>query len=856
MLAQCIEALTQAAGRKLSQAEIDGIEERMLSSMQQLARKDPAAWHAMGNDQRLAEAGKIAHARYAEDVMQAQARTVRGLQTRAKQLRLTDSFKPGAHGQLTALRQRLTMQNRYGGDVALDQQVKAVYNDFTRELDGGPLKGRFWGLIQDPAEQHNMVKAIFGEATGKPELDQIGAQIRQVLERARVTANDAGVQIHHLDNWNLPQPWAWERIGADRAQFVKDMLAEIDPNSYVNRDGSPMTAAQIRKVVEASAETLGTNGANKRGEAEGSGYGGSVGSSRNAPRQLHFKDAAGYIRMMDKYGSSNNVMSMLDHHFHALARDIATTRSYGPSADRFVPQLIERAFAADAQSGLNEKQLKKLDTLKRQTLKEYEALRSPGHPGALPLWAQVSNTIRGVVGATLLGGSTLAAIPDIGMAMAYGHELGLTKRALVGNMAEGFKPTKENLEYIRRLGITANTMLNGTHRFGAGELSNQATRFLNHGVHVLSLLRMWDRMQQHGVSASLMDILGSHVAKSDFASLDPKDQAYMASRGVTADHYAVWREAELDKGPHDNHSMLTPDGIYSIPADKLRPIAEARMGPKAKPAQIDEDIRRLRSEAAQHLLALTLSETQIGARGGAGNTIRDNVALHVTPDNAGTVMGQVARWLLFLKQTPLGIFRTHMVDVPGNMNDWKSAMAYRARFMAYSASLGALGLTLKSLALGQDPDDLATPKGLAKVAIASGGFGMYGDFVFSDSDHQNNAFVKTLGPGASFMADAYDIFHATSAEVAGEGSTKPGQYGAKTLRFARNYAMPFTRLWYLKAAFNHMVYQQQMEKLSPGYNARIRQRMARRSQHSWWQPGATLPERAPNMGAAVGQNPP
>jgi hypothetical protein len=277
------------------------------------------------------------------------------------------------------------------------------------------------------------------------------------------------------------------------------------------------------------------------------------------------------------------------------------------------------------------------------------------------------------------------------------------------------------------------------------------------------------------------------------------------------------------------------------------------MGDKAKPAQVAEDIRRLRSEAAQHLLALTISESQIGARGGAGNTVRDNLAFHITPDNAGTIMGQMARWLLFLKQTPLGIFRTHMVDVPAGRQGgtWgASAWAYRARFMAMSASLGALALTAKSIALGQDPDDLLTAKGLGKVAIASGGFGMYGDFLFADhTEHQNNGFVKVLGPGATALSDAYDLFNASKDEALGDGQK---HYGAQALRFARNYAMPFTRLWYAKAAFNHMVYQQQMEKLVPGYNARVRQRMARQGQTSWWQPGEMAPERAPNLGAAVG----
>lgn len=1081
MLPQCIQALAQAAGRPLTAAETSGIEERMLGAMQSIARKDPAAWRSLSTEERYAQAGKLARSRYNEDVAASQARTVRDMQIKARELKKVDSFKPGAQGQLAALRQRLTMQGNYKGrDIGLDAQIKAVHADFTRQLDGGAQKGRFWGLVQNPAEQHSIVRAIFGDRTGNPEHDAIGKQVRDVLEQARTTANDAGISINHLDNWHLPQPWAWEKVGANRGQFVKDMMAEIDPSGYVRKDGTPMTMEEIRKTVEASAETLGTNGANKRGEETRSGYGGSVGSSRNAPRQLHFKNSDGYIRMMDKYGSANNVMSMLDHHFQGLSRDIATARAYGRDADRFVPQLIDRAFAADAQSGLNERQLKQLEALKLRTTKEYQALRNPGSPGTLPLWAQVSNVARSIIGSTMLGGSTIAAIPDLAMSTAYGREIGLTKKAILGNTLEGFKPTKENLEYIRRLGITAQTMQEGTQRFGAGELSNQFTRFLNHGVHVLSLLRMWDRMMTHGVSASLMDMLGKHVSAHDFADLKPEEQEYLRSRGVTSDHYATWRQAELEGGPNGNHTMLTPDSIYAIPDEKLRPIAEQKMaaisdafkadatkraertvtendwlakrlmkfdelrqrvrdtlaemrakgsveeghaqgvadaraeqlrasveraevetdigrylktqstqdharafleaveegatverqtvrervhpdnrtdavvettskqpavgekmnaliqrygrevGAKAEAlgkrqgkaeariaeaqrnvdqlgrdnkaaldekskqfalqmdqrlteireftkgsreravrraelddlfqkqhgVELDRTIRNLRSEAAQHLLAMAISESQIGARGGAGNSVRDNVALHVTPDNAGTVMGQMARWLLFLKQTPLGIFRTHMVDVPGGMNDWKSAWHYRARFLAGSASLGALALVLKDIVLGQNPNNLVSTQGAAKVAIASGGFGMYGDLLFSDSaEHQDNGFVKMLGPGATALSDAYDLFNRSKNELTDDTGTKQGQYAAKALQFARNYAMPFSRLWYLKAAFNHMIYQQMMEKLVPGYNARIRQRMAQRGQSSWWQPGQTAPQSVPQVQTVIGKKP-
>jgi hypothetical protein len=98
------------------------------------------------------------------------------------------------------------------------------------------------------------------------------------------------------------------------------------------------------------------------------------------------------------------------------------------------------------------------------------------------------------------------------------------------------------------------------------------------------------------------------------------------------------------------------------------------------------------------------------------------------------------------------------------------------------------------------------------------------------------------------LSDAYDMMTRTKAQIAGYGSNKPGAYKSKALRFVHSYGVPFGRLWYVKAALNHMVYQQMMEDLSPGYNDSERRRMAQQHQGSWWSPGTIAPQRAPDLG--------
>lgn len=1095
----CAQVVENLLGRKPTKGELDSIETRIYSSMQELQAKDPGAWRAKTRDQRLQEAATLARQKTVADVARAHSNTFRDMEIKADQLRRLESYAPGTkkdQGQLKSLRQRAVYDAQMrGGDVSVEVKRKAIFRDFARDLDDVGGKGKVWGLIQDPIEQKNLMKALRGEPTGKPEVDAAGLQIKQVLDKAFTQMQDAGIHINALEDWHTPQPWAWEKVGADREQFVKDALDAVNPDRYLNQDGSPMNPAQIEKVIRASAETLGTNGSNKRGEKQGTGFSGTVGGSRNAPRQLHFKDADSYMSMMDKYGSADNVYSMLNHHLNGVARDIAAARSFGRDADNFFPQLVEKGFANDAANvhgktpEARKKNLQALEKLKIRTLKEWQAMRQPDHPGSMPGWAKVSQAIRGVAGATLLGSSTLAAIPDLQMALGYTRLQGVARSTILGNIAHGFKPTPENVKRISRLGVVVNGLETAANRFGGEELGPKSVRFMNHAVHVASGLRMWDRGMTHGVSASIFDMLGDHASKTDYSALDTKTKAYLDSRGVTEAHWKTWQASELDTGVNGGNTMLTPDNIYAIPDDTLRPLAEQRLqkmdgqfkqeadardartqqeidwvqkrvakfddlrtrvkttldamkarasvkdghaqgvadvradqlraqvdkagvetdiarylgtdktqvrarmfleaveegaaldrqvvserthpdnksdaivekfsntpaigekmnaliqrygsdvGAKAETLgrrqgkaeariaeaqrnldrvakdrsgaiddkakdfakridahldeltdftkrmqenatkrrelndafeqrfqqEIDRETRNLKAEAAQQLISVGVNEAQAGARGGSGSSIADQVQMRLDPGDRGTLQHEMMSWLLFLKQTPLGIFKTHMFDVPNGMADWKSAWAYRAKFMAGSAALGALSLELKNLVMGNDPEDLTSPKALGKVLIASGGLGMYGDFMFGDKgDHKNGALAKFLGPGATMIEDAMNLAYnakdaikgVAGAETAPGETVKPDQLGAQALQFARNYAAPFTRIWYLKAAFNHMVYEQALNNLSPGYSQRVQQRMAQRGQSSWWGSGETLPSRTPNAAAAVGANQP
>ena len=875
---ECIAAVNRAAGRTLSDGEIEGIQRRLLNSMKVLAKQDPAAWRALSPETRYLKGAEFAKANMQADMTRQHAQAIRDMALKVRNNSQVDADKPGLNGKVAGMLQRLAWSAKGGGgDTSAEMLVESIYKRFMsqlNEVDGG---GKLGGLIQDPAKQLELLKAIKGEPVNDPSVAAAGKAVQKVMKDAFDRMNEVGIHINELEDYFMPHAWDWATMG-DRKQVADDMEAEINHSAYIHSDGTRFSPAEIRAVVESSVATLATKGANK--QAEGVPRAGSrqVGGGRNAPRQLHFKTAEGYAKLMKKYGRAGNIEALLSSHFHGVARDIATAERYGRDADAHFSQLLARAFEGDSASLTDKKQREKLEKLRHQTLKTYQAFRNPGAPGSLPLWAQISQTARTVISSTLVGSSLASSIPDMAMLDTYGRTIGLHRADMLRHMKEAALPTKDRTRMIERYGAYVHSMQQSAHRYATEEIGGRFNKVLNNAMHVAQGLRWYDRTQVHAGSASVMDMLGRHTMENDWNSMNAADKEYLTKRGVTQDHFDTWRAAELDHGPSGGSTMLTPDGIAAIPDEPLRALAERRISAisdKFKKAaakrngknnaafearygkELEREISNLRNESMEKLLSISLHESRILARGAMGNSLADQVRNFQTPEMRGTLQGELWAWLLFLKQTPLGIFRTHMLDVPAGMEGGAmgaSAWRYRAAFAAKSAILGAMAVTAKSLLNGNDPQNLLTKEGAARLAVASGSGGMYADLFFGDSgDHNNGALTKLLGPGATSIEDAINLFHETASEADGSSTLKQGQYSAKMLRFARNYAMPFTRLFYVKAAFNHLVYQNAQEALAPGYNARVRQRMAKYNQTSWWPSGSNLPKRAPDMKTVVGQ---
>ena len=105
--------------------------------------------------------------------------------------------------------------------------------------------------------------------------------------------------------------------------------------------------------------------------------------------------------------------------------------------------------------------------------------------------------------------------------------------------------------------------------------------------------------------------------------------------------------------------------------------------------------------------------------------------------------------------------------------------------------------------------------------------------------------MPTAGP----LLELFAVQPLNALKGAVEG--KDTHFLAKEVQDLKGF-FPGGNVWYAKAALDHLIWQNVMESLSPGYLQAIRSRTLReKGQDWWWQPGELTPERAPDLAKAI-----
>lgn len=844
MRPECIKAVTQAIGRPLNQQEIQGIENRVRRNMKQLAQTD-TTWQSKTAADRLNEAA----AKSAKDlVAEADLKKKRVALTILAHDRIDSYMQRFPEHPLEGLDRMLAFSSDgKSGILSIESSTRAIRDDsISRMLDViDQTKGKFMGLFQDEAGNLALVRELHGEDSGSAVAKTAAKQFKDTAEQLRQRFNRAGGDVGFLDDWSMPRDHSQVKVAKDQTKWVADHVQWANRGKYLKEDGTPMNDAELTDFLNHAWVTLATGGTNKLepGQAAGNGMRANRGSES---RQIHYKDAESFIAAQKAYGD-RNLLELLIGHIDRASRDIALVEALGPNPSNQMRYFMDAGQKATDMSRPTDavktaKQRRKIEHL----FEEVAGTREPPVSAAL---ANGFDTYRALNVASRLGSAVLTSVTDQGTLGLTASMNGMPVMKVFANELRMLNPASAaDRRIAQRAGLGLNQLIGSLNRFGADglgtneQVAGRIAKFSQTAaskVMQASGLNALTAGSQRAFGATMLDTIGDMTRRHDsFAAMDPADAKRLAGQGVTDTDWSVWRLAQPEDWRGVGDTVLTANSIYRIPDADLVPMAR----------QLKTTPQRLKDQAATKLLGAVLDETNMAIIEPGS---REKAMMHGGIER-GTWKGELTRSFWQFKSFSIGMMMRH--GARGMAQEGWGKAGYLAALVASTTVLGGMAIQLGEIAAGRDPKDITDDKkwgvpglrfGLASF-LKGGAIGLYGDFLFSDTSQGGSSPLAALG--GPIAGDLESIFKLKDNAADGEVN----QTGGKLVRLAKSH-LPGANLWYTKAATDHLIFNQLQDYFSPGYLRRMKQRAHKEFKQSyWWEPGDSKPDRAPNLGAAVG----
>ncbi len=853
MKAECIAAVRSAAGgRTISDTKLGAIESSLDAQMRELARRDPERWRGLSRDQRVAEATAQA---MGEIKRQAALKVTRAalqvLRASEAETRISGHMTQGKMTRSQGLVRDLETTGIYA-DAVRNEAIAGLGDmvDAAAAKDGtGVLRraGMFLFDLDNPAMTRDVVREVFGMADGHTgnAVAKAGAKAwLSTIESLRLRFNAAGGDIGRLGYGYLSQAHDAVKVQAAGADdWAAKVLPLLDRRQYLRADGSLMADAEVTDMLRAAHETIATGGANKTepGQFRGSGARANHG---NDHRVLHFKDGDAWMDYMRGFGEGSLYDAMMGH-VGAMARDVALLERYGPNPEQWWRVQDDTAARADG----------------RGTMASKSAMNQPGAYWSILTGktgtaenqrvAAVGQNLRNLQTAAKLGGAVVSSFTDVATVGAtlhfnrlpyFGYLRNIGRQALSG----------EHRKFLQAHGVIGESLTGTLNRWTGDNLTHSLSGRVAGSVMKLSLMNAWSDGLRGAFAATMMQGFARKSGKA-WGQLDEWDRHLLERKGITEAEWKVIAAA----APTDRvgTKYLTAAAIRETGAENAAQVASkwlAFVHDEAQFAVINPDL------ATRAIV--TGGGMQAGTLGGE--------AMRCAAQFKAFPVAMMTRHWRRIFETPQGMEGAPM-GFTGHGGATTNRVAVFAALQVSAMMLGAAVLQSKALLQGKDPyamlDDDGDPEGRfwLRALAQGGGMGYLGDVLLSDpTEYRGNGFERAagvLGPVAGTVAGLGDLTvgnaweFAKSQKAGASAKLEDTHAAAEAMRWA-NSNLPYANLWQTRAAWEHWFIHNAQEAVNPGYLSRMQRRAQKDwGQGYWWEPGEAVPNRAPDMGQAIGQ---
>jgi hypothetical protein len=795
---QCITAVSTAAGRELSEAEL----ERIFNQLQGKVRRYMAggmpetdayvrAGGELGTEMKLAAAiekrNKLMNVA-ARRVIEGKIGNSREAAALRNILRETDARQAGLLGQLMA--------------PLVDDLETAGLTRVLASRDAG-FERAVWrelGAVQagKPAVTKNPLARTAAEIITKHQ------------ERARVMQNEAGAWIAKREDYLTRQMHDQDLIRDAGFDKWRDfILPRLDVRTFDDlADTSPEAInAYMKRVYNALASGVHDrpNGRVAWGDV-GAGTGpGNLARRVSADRELIFKDADARADYQQEF-ARGSIMNIVEQTISSASRNAALMQMWGPNPEAMHDMVRKQAMKRASDRGDTDEVKRLQRGMDNKIMQALTGALSADARQPVPGMGWLGNMTFGQLSAgatalqtmTKLGGVVLSSFPDLASNAAVLRHNGVPIFESYGNQLRALLPDKGRRETALLSGVGIDTtMQNVASRVHAMDVGSGRVAWMVDKFHKLNLLSWWTNSLKEGAATILSHNMG-RLAGQTFGDLPPMLQATMGRYGITAKDWDVAR----------GFAGKAADGKeHVLPAH----IDDMQVATKFY-TYINDQVRDAMNEPDAYTRAFVTGGTQMGTP--EGTAMRILMQFKTYPV---TFMHRV-----YLREVADARAATGRMDVAGV-----------AHLIVASTLLGYAAMEMKQAARLREPRTANADSAgdVAKIAFAAlqqgGGFGIYGDFLFGQANRMGAGPVASLfGPtvgSADAMIEQWQNFR----RMTFEGDSRAGRdLRSGLLGFARDHT-PFVNMFYTRAAMDYLIWYRLQEAFNPGYLSRYEDRMRR-----------------------------
>lgn len=725
----------------------------------------------------------------------------------------------------------------------LDYKARGLVRRFNGRL-AGFLKDHhrdILGRVKNPAQMLNIVKELHGEATGDAAAAAFAKGIGEALEDMRLMFNEAGGVIGKLDIWGLPH--THNRRAVTRAKFETwsddirgEMNWEVITDHLTGRPfqeagGPPPSKATQDEFLRSIYDNI-AYGEGHKTPTYGRAAGAALYRRAAQSRVLHFKNADGWVKYNQKYGTGDAYRSLMSH-VHKMSRDIVALREFGPNPNLGVEYQQQLVTSRASKMGLDRKILADYEGNGNHAVRMMRVEQGGAQAESL-MQDYVStffSSARHVMTAAFLDRAIISSVSDLNTMRLAASAVGMNPQNVISRHVSLLSSGMSRDEALRA-GWVADTLADpgvALARFQSEVPPAEIAERLSSASMRVQGLSAWT---DQGKIAFQFEMAGHMASFADRKLMDVDEplRGMMLRNGITQDDWARFTAPETMFKAGNGATFASPNywrASTDLPQDKA------------------DDIFFKFQSLLEEQTEFAVPTQSLLARGAV-----DPAAMGIPP---GTLAYEIMKSGLMFKSFIM-TFTVNQIRRIAAQPTIQGRVAYGANLAAGATILGAVALQIGELIKGNDPSDMSNSSFWGKATLKGGGFGIIGDIVSTGQASWGGGFpAYVAGPVPQAAGDVWNLTVKNAWEFATGQDTNAA---AELSRFGKRYT-PMGQTPLVGPAVDRLFWDQLQLFLDP----ESEREMVRRATNTnnlngtsgWWMPGSAAPGRAPNPTNALGQ---